>query len=40
MPDSRHDQVALMLVLVLLGLAINLEAWRWWHQPRPQGTPG
>ncbi|MDM7937696.1 MAG: hypothetical protein QUV06_09590 [Cyanobium sp. CZS 48M] len=30
-PDSRADQVALMLVLVLIGLLINWEAWRWWR---------
>ena len=30
-PDSRLDQVLLMLLLTLLGLAINLEAWRWWQ---------
>lgn len=34
-PDSRLDQVVLMLVLVLLGLAINLEGWRWWRQALP-----
>ena len=34
-PDSRLDQVVLMLVLVLLGLAINLEGWRWWRQTLP-----
>jgi hypothetical protein len=32
-PDSRADQVALMvvLVMVLIGLMINLEGWRWWR---------
>lgn len=30
-PDSRFDQVLLMVLLTLLGLAINLEAWRWWQ---------
>ena len=39
-PDSRLDQVALMLVLVLIGLAINVEGWRWWHTPRPQERAG
>ncbi|MEB3264349.1 MAG: hypothetical protein VKJ66_08270 [Synechococcus sp.] len=39
-PDSRPDQVALMVVLVLLGLAINREGWLWWRQLRPPGTPG
>ena len=33
-PDSRSDQVALMLVLVLIGLLINLEGWHWWHSER------
>jgi len=32
-PDSRSDQVALMVVLLLLGLLINVEGWRWWRQP-------
>lgn len=32
-PDSRLDQVALMVVLLLIGLLINVEAWRWWRQP-------
>lgn len=32
-PDSRGDQVALMVVLLLLGLLINVEGWRWWRQP-------
>ena len=30
-PDSRGDQVALMLVLVIIGVIINLEGWRWWQ---------
>ena len=30
-PDSRSDQVVLMMVLVLIGLMINLEGWRWWR---------
>jgi hypothetical protein len=32
-PDSRGDQVALMVVLLLIGLLINVEGWRWWRQP-------
>lgn len=32
-PDARVDQVGLMLVLLLLGLLINLEAWLWARQP-------
>jgi hypothetical protein len=28
-PDSRPDQVALMVVMVVLGLLINREAWLW-----------
>jgi hypothetical protein len=30
-PDSRPDQVALMLVLTAIGLLINVEAWLWWQ---------
>ena len=30
-PDSRWDQVLLMVAMVLIGLLINLEAWRWWR---------
>ena len=30
-PDSRGDQVFLMLVLLLIGLLINRQAWLWWH---------
>jgi hypothetical protein len=30
-PDSRIDQIVLMVVLVLFGLLINLEGWRWWR---------
>jgi hypothetical protein len=29
-PDSRSDQVFLMLVLTLVGLLLNLETWLWW----------
>ena len=30
-PDSRADQVALMLVLSAVGVLINIEAWLWWQ---------
>lgn len=30
-PDSRLDQIVLMLALVLFGLLINVEGWRWWR---------
>lgn len=33
-PDSRPDQVALMVVMVVLGLLINREAWLWRGQRR------
>ena len=33
-PDSRTDQVLLMGVMVLIGLLINLESWRWCRAPR------
>ena len=33
-PDSRLDQVVLMGVMVLIGLLINLESWRWCRAPR------
>lgn len=46
-PDSRGDQVFLMVVLLVIGLLINREAWLWWRQlqkvpvphdgPRPRG---
>ena len=39
-PDSRADQVALMLVLVLIGLLINREAWLWWRQSGAPSAPG
>lgn len=32
-PDSRGDQVLLMAVLLLIGLLINREAWRWMRPP-------
>ncbi len=32
-PDSRGDQVALMVVLLVIGLLINVEGWRWWREP-------
>jgi hypothetical protein len=35
-PDSRADQIALMVVLVLVGLLINVEGWRWWREGRSQ----
>jgi len=28
-PDSRGDQVLLMAVMVMIGLLINREGWRW-----------
>ncbi|MEB3200589.1 MAG: hypothetical protein VKK62_08700 [Synechococcaceae cyanobacterium] len=31
-PDSRADQVVLMVVLTLIGLLINREAWMWWKR--------
>ena len=31
-PDARSDQIVLMAALVLIGLMINLEAWRWWRE--------
>jgi len=30
-PDSRGDQVLLMVVLLVIGLLINAEGWRWWR---------
>ena len=30
-PDSRRDQVLLMLVLTLVGFGLNLECWLWWQ---------
>ena len=30
-PDSRRDQVVLMLVLTLVGLLLNLDTWLWWQ---------
>ena len=30
-PDSRGDQVLLMLVLTLVGLLLNLDTWLWWQ---------
>lgn len=29
-PDARLDQIVLMVVLVMVGVLINLESWRWW----------
>ena len=37
-PDSRADQVALMVVLVLIGLLINWESWFWWRDHRSTGA--
>lgn len=34
-PDSRPDQVGLMVVLVLIGLLINREGWAWWREAGP-----
>ncbi len=31
-PDARVDQIVLMVALVVFGLLINLEGWRWWRQ--------
>lgn len=33
-PDSRGDQVFLMVVLLVIGLLINREAWLWWRLGR------
>jgi hypothetical protein len=33
-PDSRGDQVLLMVVLLAIGLLINAEGWRWWRSNR------
>jgi hypothetical protein len=30
-PDSRFDQVLLMVVLTGIGLLLNWETWRWWQ---------
>ena len=30
-PDSRSDQVVLMVALTLVGAWLNLETWRWWQ---------
>lgn len=30
-PDARVDQIVLMAALVVFGLLINLEGWRWWR---------
>jgi hypothetical protein len=35
-PDARADQIALMLVMVVIGLLINREVWLWWRSRRPQ----
>jgi len=37
-PDSRADQIVLMVALVVFGLLINREGWRWWRDaPQPIG---
>jgi hypothetical protein len=38
-PDSRGDQVLLMVVLLVIGLLINREAWFWWRQGRASPPP-
>jgi hypothetical protein len=38
-PDSRADQVALMLVLCLIGLLINWQGWLWWRQSPQLNKP-
>lgn len=38
-PDSRGDQVFLMVVLLGLGLLINREAWLWWRSGRGGRSP-
>jgi hypothetical protein len=30
-PDSRADQVVLMVVLTLVGFLLNRETWLWWQ---------
>jgi hypothetical protein len=30
-PDSRADQVLLMVVLTLVGLLLNRDTWLWWQ---------
>jgi hypothetical protein len=30
-PDSRSDQVILMVMLTGVGVLINREAWLWWR---------
>lgn len=30
-PDSRGDQVLLMVVITLIGLLINQQTWAWWQ---------
>lgn len=31
-PDSRADQVLLMVVLAVVGLLLNRETWLWWQR--------
>lgn len=33
-PDARLDQIALMVVLLIIGLLINREGWCWWRENR------
>jgi hypothetical protein len=30
-PDSRADQVLLMVVLTLVGFLLNRDTWLWWQ---------
>lgn len=39
-PDSRGDQVFLMVVLLVIGLLINREAWLWWRLARHRRRHG
>jgi len=39
-PDSRGDQVFLMLGMVMIGLLINLESWRWCRTLPARSFPG
>ncbi len=34
-PDARGDQIGLMVALLVIGLLINVEGWRWWRQSQP-----
>jgi hypothetical protein len=37
-PDSRLDQILLMVALVVFGLLINVEGWRWWRRGLGSGA--